>query len=284
MQRKHGFTLIELLVVIAIIAILAAILFPVFAQAREKARQTTCASNLKQIGLAMLMYQQDSDETFPQMAYYDQAGQPVDWESVIQPYVKSGSATVYKNTSYYYGGGTLWVCPSFPNASVATAVYGLNYQLAREGAGSWTYNNVTHGVYTVNLGKIDAPSEKIMVVEKGKPANVAGQNYDYSQNLFDPGESNWTNPLVPDANGNPTKADTHLELVYDKDCAVTSTDPTCASYGTTPGDMPRFRHTGFCNSLYIDGHVKAVGRGQMDWYKSIYIKGLYKNLEGADYN
>src|SRR5437773_12126236 len=63
MNRKRGFTLIELLVVIAIIAILAAILFPVFAQAREQARKTSCASNLKQIALALQMYQQDYDET-----------------------------------------------------------------------------------------------------------------------------------------------------------------------------------------------------------------------------
>ncbi|MFQ6132496.1 MAG: type II secretion system protein, partial [Armatimonadota bacterium] len=65
MFRRAGFTLIELLVVIAIIAILAAILFPVFAQAREKARQTACLSNLKQIGLALAMYVSDNDEMYP---------------------------------------------------------------------------------------------------------------------------------------------------------------------------------------------------------------------------
>ena len=64
-MRKRGFTLIELLVVIGIIAILAAILFPVFAQAREKARQATCLSNLKQIGTALMMYTQDYDEILP---------------------------------------------------------------------------------------------------------------------------------------------------------------------------------------------------------------------------
>ena len=67
MKRRSGFTLIELLVVIAIIAILAAILFPVFAQAREKARQITCASNLKQIATAMHMYSQDFDERIPSL-------------------------------------------------------------------------------------------------------------------------------------------------------------------------------------------------------------------------
>ena len=64
-NRRTGFTLIELLVVIAIIAILAAILFPVFAQAREKARQTSCLSNAKQLGLGISMYVQDYDETMP---------------------------------------------------------------------------------------------------------------------------------------------------------------------------------------------------------------------------
>src|SRR5579859_226905 len=86
MNRKNAFTLIELLVVIAIIAILAAILFPVFAQAREKARSISCLSNMKELGLAFMQYEQDNDE---QMIVNDDLwGQG--WAGKIYPYVKSG--------------------------------------------------------------------------------------------------------------------------------------------------------------------------------------------------
>jgi prepilin-type N-terminal cleavage/methylation domain-containing protein/prepilin-type processing-associated H-X9-DG protein len=88
-MKRRGFTLIELLVVIAIIAVLAAILFPVFAQARERARQTSCASNTRQIGLGILMYAQDFDETLPPVAYEDGAGDDHQWTELIQPYLKN---------------------------------------------------------------------------------------------------------------------------------------------------------------------------------------------------
>lgn len=99
-MRRSGFTLIELLVVIAIIAILAAILFPVFAKAREKARQASCASNLKQLMLAVLMYTQDYDERNVSLYYGSGPADhtmPVDdglangysWRTAIQPYIKN---------------------------------------------------------------------------------------------------------------------------------------------------------------------------------------------------
>src|SRR5437764_2195631 len=96
-HARKAFTLIELLVVIAIIAILAAILFPVFAQAREKARAASCLSNQKQIALAFSMYSQDYDETYPR-AVDTVSG--LWWEQSITPYIKSGNV------------GGILTCPS----------------------------------------------------------------------------------------------------------------------------------------------------------------------------
>ncbi len=104
-MKRTGFTLIELLVVIAIIAILAAILFPVFAKAREKARQSSCLSNLKQIGLAAVMYAQDYDERFVfGHNYYTDAG-GTEWlawfPNLLEPYIKNRQ---------------IFVCPSHKNS------------------------------------------------------------------------------------------------------------------------------------------------------------------------
>jgi prepilin-type N-terminal cleavage/methylation domain-containing protein len=89
--QKSAFTLIELLVVIAIISILAAILFPVFARARESARRASCMSNLKQIGLGTMMYVQDYDEKYPMGLSWKSASDhtSLNWEQIISPYVKT---------------------------------------------------------------------------------------------------------------------------------------------------------------------------------------------------
>jgi prepilin-type N-terminal cleavage/methylation domain-containing protein/prepilin-type processing-associated H-X9-DG protein len=99
-SARKGFTLIELLVVIAIIAILAAILFPVFAKAREKARQTACLNNLKQVALAIQMYVQDYDQTFPMTYYYFNGGTAFSWVHAIQPYVKATGSFACPSDEY----------------------------------------------------------------------------------------------------------------------------------------------------------------------------------------
>jgi len=117
---RRAFTLIELLVVIAIIAILAAILFPVFAQAREKARAVSCLSNQKQIGTGILMYAQDYDETIiPWVTAREYTGQPHNertWCWKIQPYIKNGALVVGQKKAQQ-----IFACPSFSFANFGKA-------------------------------------------------------------------------------------------------------------------------------------------------------------------
>jgi prepilin-type N-terminal cleavage/methylation domain-containing protein len=114
-RSNHGFTLIELLVVIAIIAILAAILFPVFAQAREKARQTACLSNTKQIGNAMMMYAQDYDESL--VAYRLRGGTSIQIESFCgqmreSDLIPSVPFSLIRFLIPYIKNYDVWKCPS----------------------------------------------------------------------------------------------------------------------------------------------------------------------------
>ena len=226
--RRAGFTLIELLVVIAIIAILAAILFPVFAKAREKARQITCASNLKQMGLGILQYVQDNDETYPvtngDITNFNgctttPCGTGI-WAQQIYPYVKSqqvfecpdcpddssytGSmvGTNCQNNSCIYGGD-----PYLPSIPIS---FGMSNFL---GAGSTDFNGPN---LARTLGYINEPAIKIMVGER-----VGSEDGAVNQDAI--GWRDW------DGTGN-----------YSFHTAL------------------RASHTGLMNALYCDGHVKAV--------------------------
>ena len=158
-SQKRGFTLIELLVVIAIIAILAAILFPVFQKVRENARRTSCASNEKQLGLAFVQYTQDTDEKYPLFA--STTGDT--WAQGLYPYVKATG--VYKcpdnsNT------GTAGNNPADNGAPPLSTNYAYNYQIAGTyNRPNVATNNALPGPVSIALAGINEPASKILMTE-----------------------------------------------------------------------------------------------------------------------
>jgi len=159
MQRRKGFTLIELLVVIAIIAILAAILFPVFAQAREAARKASCQSNLKQLATACIMYANDYDnqmvtgggDCHGSPSGCNKASNPLpglQWQWVVQPYVKNWG---------------LYICPSDPRNHGPTGT-GVPVSYSVNNLGLMDLGNWVSGV---NEAKIDRPADTVLLGDGG---------------------------------------------------------------------------------------------------------------------
>ncbi|MBC7287500.1 MAG: DUF1559 domain-containing protein [Armatimonadetes bacterium] len=150
---RKGFTLIELLVVIAIIAILAAILFPVFARAREKARQASCQSNIKQIALGILMYAQDYDEILPSNAVFPPSG-AIRWPALVMPYVKNAD---------------LFTCPSEKTVAIGGTPLG-NSESSGYGLGCH--------IYGYEIAKIFKPAETILLADTNTyMVRAAGQSW-----------------------------------------------------------------------------------------------------------
>jgi prepilin-type N-terminal cleavage/methylation domain-containing protein len=160
---RRGFTLIELLVVIAIIAILAAILFPVFARAREKARQTACLNNIKEMGLGMLMYAQDYDEMFPAMSLGPVGPIPVVPEHpAFNRHSTLGYFNCWSNGIYpYIKNVQIFLCPS-----TTTNCYGVAYGLPAYGINA-AQTGMTAIFGRPSLASIKRPAEILMIGEKG---------------------------------------------------------------------------------------------------------------------
>jgi prepilin-type N-terminal cleavage/methylation domain-containing protein/prepilin-type processing-associated H-X9-DG protein len=277
-RAPRGFTLIELLVVIAIIAILAAILFPVFQKVRENARKTACLSNEKQLGLATMQYVQDYDETYPliqreptdaevasQKAILGSAYKnatpvlPVSWQWVINPYVKNGNTTSSQNTGNFELTGGVWNCPDFPKQD-APRQYGMNEGIGGD-VSDFAHFNLGPQYKSAILAEIPNPSDKILIVEKGY-MGANGADSDWSDTRFLTLEWAWANNNFDLSQEQPANSD----------------QGTWSSSYPLAAQAMRFRHTGLCNMVFCDGHVKAMRLGQLagpaNWCKYVYGPAL----------
>lgn len=183
-MKQKGFTLIELLVVIAIISILAAILFPVFARARENARRASCLSNMKQIGLGVQMYTQDFDERVVSYRYLKNGSSSTyyGWQVALMPYVKSTQ---------------LFVCPSATYLAPTACGTGYDPTVVSTtglGSGSYGYNYYYLGSSVgVSLAAISTPAETVILTEA---SDLLGSGIIYPPSLWNTAHTISCNPAV----------------------------------------------------------------------------------------
>jgi len=252
-MRRKGFTLIELLVVIAIIAILAAILFPVFAKAREKARQSSCASNEKQLALAVIQYTQDFDEKYPKGGTFDINTWWIDWENgwpeEIAPYLKT--VNVFRCPDDNWHTPASWGAIEGMSYSInAAQVTGIGAQ----DRGMFGQPNNGGDKPSMTLGKVVKPAETIMICEVLNKDGLSAP--DHVPNGFH--EANWpitwragwgwaqaSNGNMPDGNSTNNTA------------GWNASEPTYEVTGKN-GNVSAPHSGGTSNFAFADGHVKAM--------------------------
>lgn len=233
---RRAFTLIELLVVIAIIAILAAILFPVFAQAREKARATSCLSNQKQIATGLLMYAQDYDEMLLMGMYGTSAsGTLCSWPAMIQPYIKSTQVFQCPSAPRNAGitAGTIAAANGCGIGNGFVVTYAYNYYLGGN-------NNTNGGVMTSSLPALDKPADTVLIVDGASTAQLATV-----------APESWPEKRTSTATavgGTTTTNRLPYLLVHSGSNLMAASN----DYGA-----PFPRHQGFVNVIWADGHVKS---------------------------
>jgi prepilin-type N-terminal cleavage/methylation domain-containing protein/prepilin-type processing-associated H-X9-DG protein len=230
-SRQTAFTLIELLVVIAIIAILASILFPVFARARENARRSSCASNMKQLALAVMMYVQDYDDGLP-------------------AYSHNGSATwnrIYTSLVPYVKNDQIYRCPSAPTSTLAAShVYGTQYGFPWQN-GSDTRWVVSPANYAGTM-KLDAVPDAVRTCLIGETWNSGGlvsgkERYwdlGWSQTQFRVTASTW-DQLRPDRHldgANYAFTDGHVKWLSQKTVDSARQNGAASATPSTVGNLP----------------------------------------------
>jgi prepilin-type N-terminal cleavage/methylation domain-containing protein/prepilin-type processing-associated H-X9-DG protein len=251
-DRRRAFTLIELLVVVAIIAILAAILFPVFAQAREKARQATCASNNRQIALAVGMYAQDHDEMLP-LGSYLLPGMPtaVLWQDLVEPYTNVGSRSDFRpEAPAARKEVTFWICPSIGNTSIPKApgdpdpgpFAAVFYSKSLSYINNSNYMPTMHRLALwrgwfpgspSSLAALQSPAQVVLVAEGwGYIGNTGGDDWDSRCTGYETGY-----PIIPGR-------------------ILGRADNYCAG---------RYRHNGGAVYALVDGHAKWFKGPNESW-------------------
>jgi len=253
-DTRKGFTLIELLVVIAIIAILAAILFPVFAKAREKARQASCLSNMKQLGMAMVMYKDDYDQKYPGAyvgPYSPSLGDPsanggsetyTYWWQLVIPYIKNQRVLM---------------CPSgYSPINMFSDVIVYNY-----GGFDWPGNVKVSYIYNSYIG-----------VYMNHWLGAGGYDYVTAEGASDSMIDEPANTFI----------------LWDSDYPGYPTDdghyPGDSLAGWSRGRTNTPRHNGGDNYAYCDGHVKWFNRDAMDYTDESFYRDRAHTNVGRDFN